>query len=159
MWDVIGQVLTSSNGIIIAILLIIVVVIATKYGLIKVKTDKVTIGRESSENERVIIRQQNEYVEWATTAFERQIPKFEGYDRKRGELIVALIRLEINNWITQNHIKTTSRYVTLKQDQVWNIVQANTIAEAMEGDEFHEQVNTVVEQIITALVAIRKEYS
>lgn len=159
MWNAIEQVLTSSNGVIISILLVILVIVASKYGLVKVKTDKVTIGRESSEKERIIIMQQSEYVELATTAFERQIPKFESYDRKRGELIVALIQLEMNKWITQNHIKTTTRYISLKQARVWNIVQANTIAEAMEGDEFHEQVNEQVAQVITALVAIRKEYS
>ena len=159
MWETIGNVLTSSNGVIIALLLVILVIVWSKYGLFKVKTDKITIGRESGERERLIIRQQEEYAKDALQAFEVQMPKFEGYNIWRGKTIVFRITIEIFDWISQNDIHTTDSYMKYKKKRVWDIVQKYTVADMFETQEFHDAVDKHVEEIIRNLVTIRKEYS
>lgn len=158
MWKAIETVLTNGNGIIYVLLLAILTVICSKYGLLKVKTDKITIGKESSEKERMIIRHQYDYIRLRLDAYEKQIPRFEGYDENLGRCVVLKAELEMMKWITQNHIRTGERYIQIHQEDIWNIVQKNTVSEYFDTKEFHEEVNKVVAEIIKTLVDIRKEY-
>lgn len=159
MWKAIESIFNGSNGVVIAILLVILIIVCAKYGLFKVKTDKITIGRESGDKERMIIRHQYDYIRLYLDSYENQIPRFEGYDTNLGRLVVAKVQLEMMKWITQNHIRTDERYIKLHQGDVWNIVQKNTVSDYFDTEEFRGEVDRVVEEIIRTLVDIRKEYS
>lgn len=159
MWNALSNIFTSSNGIFAMLLLGIVVIIATKYGLFKVQTDKVTIGNDTRENERTIIRNQKDWVKLSLEAFEQTMPKFEGYDAFRGKYIIERVYDEIVDWITYNHIRVDAKYISLKQGEIWLLVQKLTIAEQLKTTEFKEQIDEYTENIIKTLVDIRNEYS
>lgn len=162
MWEAIEKILISNNGILIALLfliLIVLIIFCSRFGLIKIKTDKLTIGRESSELERTIMRNQIEYVEMSIKAFEQRMPKPEGYNVYRGKYITERAFDEIVKWIAFNHIRTDDHYIQIKQASIWNLVQSLTEKNEFQDDSFKESVDKFVVELIKNLVAIRKEYS
>lgn len=157
--EIIGDVLTSSNGIIVAILFTIIVIIGMKYGSIKVNTDKIKVGIDSGEAERAIMRNQKEWCKLSLEAFERNLPKFEGYDTIRGQLVLEKIYDEMVDWIMLNHIRTESKYVEIKQANVWNIVQKWTVNDSFKSEEFHKILDEQIKNDIEMMVKIRKDYN
>ena len=157
--QIVGDVLTSSNGVFIAILFIVLVVICIKYGNIMIKTDKVKLGKDGGELERTIMRNQKEWCKLALEAFERQMPKFEGYDILRGQLIMEKVYDEMLDWIMLNHIRTEQKYIEIKQTKVWNIVQKYTVNEEMKSDRFKQSGDEQIKSVIEMLVKIRRDYN
>lgn len=157
--EIIGDILTSSNGIIVAILFTIIIIIGMKYGNIKVNTDKIKVGIDSSEAERAIMRNQKEWCKLSLEAFERNLPKFEGYDTIRGQLVLEKIYDEMVDWIMLNHIRTESKYVEIKQANVWNIVQKWTVNDNFKSEEFHKVLDEQIKNDIEMMVKIRKDYN
>ena len=140
------------------IIIIGLIIFSVKIGLLKVKTDKIQMGRDFSDEERAIIRNQCESVKKILAAFEQAIPRWNGYDEFRGKYILELLYDEIVNWIIYNHVENKEAYVSLKQEAVWNIVQANVTHKKMRSKEFKQQVDEQVAHIIQRLIDIRKEY-
>lgn len=157
--EIIGDILTSSNGIIIAILFTIMVIICIKYGNIKVNTDKIKLGIDSGETERAIMRNQKDWCKLSLEAFERNMPKFDSYDAIRGQLVLEKIYDEMVDWIMLNHIRTESKYIEIKQANIWNIVQKWTVNEHFKTEEFREVLNKHVKNDIEMMVKIRKDYN
>lgn len=158
MWEFIRDVLLSQNGVALFLLFGILIFVCSKYGLFKVKTDKITIGMESSETERNIMRNQKEWCKLSLEAFERSMPKFEGYNQDRGTLIVEKVYDEMIDWIMLNHIRMEKKYIEAKQTKVWNIVQKWAVNEQMRSKDFEKQVNEQVKTVIKMLVEIREDY-
>lgn len=158
MWETIEKVLTSGNGAIIFLLFATLVIVCSRWGIIKVKTDKLTIGRDSSENERTIIRWQTEYCKLSCKAFEQNIPKFESYNEYRGKYIIERCYDEMVTWIVFNNIKDEKTYISIKQEMIWNLVQELTDAESMKTKEFKKIVYDYIDNLIKNLVKIRREY-
>ena len=161
MWKAIQEILTSSNGSIIAILFVLVVVLVigcAKLGLIKIQTDKISVGNNASDVERTIVRNQIEWCKTSIYAYEKQIPRFEGYDEYLGKYIGELVFDEIVKWIVLNHIEDKKTYIGIKQEIVWNIIQARVKDDNMRTDEFKDFVYRYVEHVIKNLVSIRNEY-
>lgn len=159
MWDTIKTVLTSSNAIAVIIGIIIVLIILGffgKSGLIRLNTDKISIG--ASDKERAIIRQQVEWTELAVRGFERQVPEYDGYNKYKTRWILERLYDEIITWIMFNHIEDTKNYITIKQDKIWNLVQSLVDEPIYTTDEFRDSIFSYVEIIIKKLVVIRKEY-
>lgn len=157
--DAIIQILTSANGPVIALLVVLVVIIGLKHTSLKIKTDKITIGRDSSEKERAIVRQQMEYVKDRIKAYEYKMPKFDGYNQWRGRTVTDELIIEINDWITQNNIRASPSYIELKQGRAWDTIQRYTSNPMFESDDFKEHFYKLIKELIETLVKIRKEYS
>ena len=161
MWEAIGNVLSGSNGVAVGLLIVLVIVlvfICAKLGLINIKTDKISVGREASETERTIVRNQIEWCQMACRGFECQVPRQQGYDIYRGKYITELVIDEMTSWVYFNHIESRKTYIELKQDIVWNIVQANVERDELRTESFRRSVYELVEHIIERLVSIREEY-
>lgn len=161
MWEAFSNVLVSDNGTRVIISIVILVLIASvlaRMGLFSVHSAHVKIGDAASDKERTIIRHQVEYIRNSTCGFESQIPKDDTYDKYRGRFVLERIFDEMLNWILFNHIETSSTYITIKQDIVWNIVLTFVDKPKYHTDEFREKIARQTEKTIRALVDIRKEY-
>lgn len=154
MWDSVVKLVDSGKGWFVLIIIFLVVV-AVRMGYMKVKTDKILIGRSSGEQERLIMKKQSEYAYYACMAFEKEIPRFDGYDAKLGKLVAEKAYDEIVNWIMINHIDDAPYYICNKQEIIWNIVVNETVDKRMRSEKFRDRVNENVEQIIKQLVTIR----
>ena len=157
-----SDIFTSENGVAIAVLSFVVImfaIVGARHGLLYVKTKKVTIGTAASENERMIMKNQQEYVELAVEAFEKQIPRPPDYNEWRGKFILEKVLDEINKWIIYNHIQDTNSYIEIHQEKIWVLVQSLTDNDAMKSSRFKKEVDRNIESIIRRLVAIREEYS
>ena len=154
MWDSIVQMFESGQGAWV-VLTFIMIGITARFGHIKIKTDKILIGRESGEKERLLMKKQIDYAHTACMAFEKRIPRFENYNTYLGKYIAELTYDEIVSWITVNHIQDNDDYIRIKQDIIWDIITTQTISDNMQTEKFRKQVYSNVEQIIRRLVQIR----
>ena len=127
-------------------------------GMLKVKTDKIQIGRDAAEIENVILRRQIEYINHAINATMRKIPRHDKFDEWRTKYILEKVIDAMTSWALFNHLDTSDRYVHLKQDEVWDIVQQYTWHELYQSQEFRQYVDSVVADIMEALVDIRHQY-
>ena len=159
MWETVGNVLTSGNGVFIALIVAGLVALCIRNGALKIKTDKVQIGTNAQERERTIMRNQIEWCRLSTSAFEKKMAKFDGYDEYRGKYIAERTFDEMISWIIFNHIENTPAYIEIKQQIVWNLVQSLTERKEFQSERFKKNVYAFVESTIENLVAIRNEYS
>lgn len=139
------------------IIIIVIAWLLSKSGLLTVHTKYVTLGM--ADKERNIIRQQKIYAKQSCDAFGQYIPKKDGYNEWRGRCIAEYVFDEMVDWIVLNHIESTDRYIQLRQNSVWNIIQANVEKPEHSTEEFKEAVFKKVAEDIKALEAIRKQYS
>ncbi len=161
MWEAIGNIFTSANGVTVGVLILIIIAlvfICARLGIVKIKTDKLSVGMNAGEVERTIIRNQIGWVKKACRAFEGQVPQPEGYNQYRTKFILEILLDEIIEWIIFNHIEDKKTYIEIKQDIIWNIVLANVDKKEMRSEKFHKAINEYVEKVIKGLVAVREEY-
>ena len=154
MWDSVVDLVKSGNGWLV-VLLIAAVIMTVRMGHLKVKTDKLMIGKESGEKQRLLMKKQTEYAKNACIGFEKRIPRFDGYNQYLGTLIVEKVYDEIVDWIMINHIEDDEDYIESKQEIVWNIVTTETLDDRMRSDKFKKQVYSCIEGIIKRLVQMR----
>lgn len=158
MWETIVE-LAKSGDLWLVVVILVLGFIAARQGYLKYKGDKLSLGRDMSENERTIIKNQTEHAKWYVEAFEKEIPDYEGYDIYHGKYIIEVIYDEVVKWVVFNHIQNTQSYIKIKQRTIWSIVQTMTTEEVMRTSEFKKKVYKGVEELIKDLVAIREEYS
>lgn len=158
MWETVMKLVEAGDAWLILVI-IALVIFAVRQGYLKVKSDKITLGRDSSENERTIIKNQIDYARWFVESFEKEIPTYDGYDVYHGKYIIEVIYDEVVKWVTLNHIQPTQSYIKIKQKTVWAIVQTMTTEEIMRSSEFKKKVYKSTEELIKELVNIREEYS
>lgn len=154
MWDALVEAMRTGNGWLI-ILLFIMVALTARFGHLKIKTDKILIGKNASEQERLLMKKQSEFAHYACMGFEKEIPRFDGYDETLGKLIAEKAYDEVVSWIMINHIEDAPPYILNKQEIIWNLVINETVDKRMRSDRFKERVFYNVESIIKQLVAIR----
>ena len=154
MWDALVEAMRTGNGWLI-ILLFIMVALTARFGHLKIKTDKILIGKNASEQERLLMKKQSEFAHYACMGFEKEIPRVDGYDETLGKLIAEKAYDEVATWIISNHIVTEPWYIKNKQEIIWNLVVNETVDKRMRSDKFKECVFYNVESIIKQLVAIR----
>ena len=155
MWESVERLAESGKGWFVLII-IGLIIFAVRMGYMKVRTDKILIGRDSGEHERMIMKKQIDFAHTACMAFEKRIPRFEDYNPYLGKYIAELTFDEIVNWITVNHISGDEDYIQIKQDIVWDIITTETISDRMRTDKFKKAVFQNVETIIKKLVQIRE---
>ena len=154
MWESVERLVESGKGWFVLIIIILIFV-AIRMGYMKVKTDKILIGKSGGEQERLIMKKQSEYAHYACMAFEKSIPRFDGYDETLGKLIAEKAYDEMVSWIMINHIDDEEYYISNKQEIIWNLFVNETIDKRMRTEKFREKINNNVEQIIKHLVSIR----
>ena len=155
MWESLVDIVKSGQGWLI-VLLVVAMVITARMGHLKIKTDKLLIGKESGEQQRLLMKTQTEYAHNACIGFEKRIQRFDGYNSLLGEIIVEKVYDEIVDWIMINHIMDDEDYIETKQEIVWNIVTSETIDDRMRTKKFKEQVYDCIEGIIKRLVQMRE---
>lgn len=163
MWEAIGNIFTSDNGATIGTLIVIIILLVTltvRFGHLKIKSDHLVIGSGSQEKERLIIRNQSEWLKDAVYAYENQIPGqgSRGYNKYRGRYILTLIYLEMLEWVLYNHIDESKHYIEIKQKKTWNIILQNVENEEIKAEDFKDIVYDGVKDIIHNLVTIRQHY-
>ena len=154
MWESVERLVETGKGWFVLII-IILIVIAIRMGYMKVKTDKILIGKSGGEAERLIMLKQSEYAYYACMAFEKGIPRFDGYDEKLGRLIAEKAYDQMVSFIITNHIVDEPYYIHNKQEIIWNLIVNETIDKRMRTDKFRRMCDDNVEQIIKELVSIR----
>lgn len=129
-----------------------------KTGMVRIKTDKVQIGRTAAEIETVILRRQIEYINHAVNATMRKIPRHDKFDEWRAKYVLEKVIDAMTSWALFNHLDTSDRYVHLKQDEIWDIVQQYTWHEVYQSQAFRQYVDSIVADILESLVDIRQQY-
>ena len=156
MWETIVELVKSGDAwLVLAILALMA--FAIRQGYMKVRTEKILIGKDSSERERLLMKKQSEFAHAAAIAFEKEFPHFDGYNNVLGELIAEKAYDEIVNWIMINHIEDDKVYIANKQQIIWNIVTAEFINEKMRNKKNKEMIYQRVEEIIKELAAMREK--
>lgn len=154
MWDALVEAMRTGNGWLI-VLLLFAIILTARFGHLKIKTDKILIGKSAGEQERLVMKKQSEFAHYACMGFEKEIPHFEGYNEILGRLIAEKAYDEIVSWIMINHIVDAPYYISNKQEIIWNLVVNETVDKRMRTDKFKDRVYSNVESIIKQLVAIR----
>lgn len=175
----VNQALQSSNGWIIAILIVVIavlVILGAKNGLLKIKTDKLNIGKEGVTPEAIqqeiqkaraldqkIMDHQKDWAKIAVNAFYRKVPAINEpsnteAENFRARFLAEKCLNEILNWIIVNHIEDKKPYIELKQELLWNVLLSYTKKEELRSTKFKKDVYDYVEYIIKNLVRIRKQY-
>lgn len=154
MWESVERLVETGKGWFVLIIIFLIVV-AVRMGYMKVKTDKILIGKSGGEQMRLTMLKQSDYAYYKCMAFEKQIPRFDGYDDKLGRLIAEKAFDQIVGWIMANHIVTEPYYISNKQEIIWNLIVTETVDKRMRTDKFRHAVDENVEQIIKELVSIR----
>jgi hypothetical protein len=157
MWESVERLVESGKGWFVLII-IALMVFAIRQGYMKVKTEKIMIGRDFGERERSILKNQMDYAYRMCTGFINEIPRFEGFDEFRAKYIIELCYDEFVKWININHIENKKGYIENKQDIIWNVIQANVHHKKLTSDQFKKEVDEKVAHIIEQLVSIREEY-
>lgn len=164
MWEAISNILSGSNALmtllfVLAILAIFIVCART--GIVSIRTNNVTLGKQSAEKERTVMRHQIEYARTACSIFEQQVPRNENHNLYRIKYIIECIYDEMLNWIIFNHIEDNPIYITNKQNIVWGIVIRQTDEDdaLRKTDKFKEAVFKQVETDVRELTKIREYYA
>lgn len=160
MWETIGKVLNGSNtGIILIFILIVflVIIFSIKNKWFMLKTNHIEIG--ASDKERDIIRRQCEYGHNFIMSIQGKIMTNDSsYDSYFTKYILERIYDEVVNWIIYNHISQDDDYVSIKQDQLTNLVYSLVINDDFKTPEFKSRMDNWTREMIERLVKIRKVY-
>ena len=162
MWEAIKEILLSQNAsMVMASLLILVVIISvlSRKGILSINTKGLSLGADVQE--RDIIRQQ---IEWSHTyiagLYSSIQPltdnRYQGYFTK---FILETVFAEVVNWISFNHIKLDSDYVSVKQATVKYIVYSFDVDSVFRSQKFEKQIDAWTEELIRKLVTIREVYN
>jgi uncharacterized membrane protein len=155
MWESVERLVDSGKGWFVLII-ILLMIFAIRQGYMKVRTEKILLGRDSGDKERLLIKKQIDFAHGACMAFEKRIPRFEGYNPYIGKYIAELAFDEIVNWITVNHIQDNEDYIEVKQGIIWDIVVTEAINEHIKSEKVRKIVYQHTEDIIKKLVQIRE---
>lgn len=158
MWESVERLVQSGKGWFVLII-IALLIFAIRQGYMKVKTEKVMIGKDFGERERAILKNQIEYAYRMCTGFINEIPRFDGFNEFQAKYIIELCYDELVKWIYFNHIETKNGYIENKQDIIWSIIQTNVSHKKLSSEQFRKQVNDKLAHIIEHLVFIREEYN
>ena len=162
MWETIKEVLISPNAsMLMATLLILTVNISvlSRRGILSINTKGLTLGADIQE--RDIIRQQIEYAHTYISGVYAYIQpltdnRFNGYFTR---FILETVFAEVVNWISFNHIKIDSDYISVKQAVVKYIVYSYDIDSVFRSSKFEKQIDGWVEELIKKLATIREVYN
>lgn len=165
---------TFLSNIPLIILLLIVIAIFVKLGIVRVKTNHLTLGKEPIQayKERLVIKNQIDFARTYCYALE---PFFlDKQEEEEGEkenlylkkeystnlyftkYIIELIFDRVVTWITCNHLNDTDDYISCKQDEIVNLLRSKLVKEELLGEEYKEKYKLWTKDLIQKLITIRK---
>lgn len=150
--------LQSDNGWLIAILIILIIavlILGAKAGLVKIKTDKLLVGRNAGETENAIIRSQMQWARIAIQAFGNNIEVSTKVDKLRLDCCVEKAINMFVEWIILNHMDDDKEYVEVRQEAIWNLLNIYANRDELKSSKFKKEVYNTVEYIIKNLIRIR----
>jgi hypothetical protein len=153
------QALQSDNGWFIAILIIVIIlllILGARAGLLKIRTDKILVGRDAGETENAIIRSQMQWARIAIQAFGNNIEVSTKVDKLRLDCCVEKAINMFVEWIILNHMDDNKEYVEVRQEAIWNLLNIYASKEDLRTPKFKKEVYSTVEYIIINLIRIRK---
>lgn len=156
------QALQSDNGWLIALLIafiIILLILGARAGLLKIRTDKILVGRDAGETENAIIRSQMQWARIAIQAFGNNIEVSTKVDKLRLDCCVEKAINMFVEWIILNHMDDDKEYVEVRQEAIWNLLNIYASKDELRTSKFKKEVYNTVEYIIKNLVRIRKSMS
>lgn len=160
MWETIEHILMSPNATIVLCFVLVIVILGillSKSGLLNIRTQNFQLG--ASVRERDIIRSQ---VDWSHTFIMGLYSQINPKDSKYGgyftKYILEYLYSEVVNWITFNHIRVDTEYLTTKQSIIRSMIYSMDIDEDFKTPEFQKQVDDWVEEVVKTLVKIRENY-
>lgn len=159
MWEALTEIINSSNGSTVVVVFLICVLIAfvlVKGGFLSVHTNAIRLG--AIDNERNIIQLQQDYVKQHLKAEEKKLRKPKDYDKKLGQIIVQACYIEYCDWIAHNHFTTHEDYISLKQQQLIDVVSEWTEKEEFKSEEFIEFIKNDTKATIVQLINMREIY-
>ena len=159
MWETIGQILTSSNALIVLVFLLVILLVAViliKNGYINFDTESLRIGY--ADRERNIIKQQQDYVWLHLQDMEANLDKPKDYDKTLGQMIIMAMYIEYVSWISFNHLTKSDAYISLKQNRLVALVNRYTVKEQFKADDFIEYIRKDTKETIYELIKIREVY-
>lgn len=159
MWETIGQILTSSNALIVLMFLLVILLVAViliKNGYINFDTESLRIGY--ADRERNIIKQQQDYVWLHLQDMEANLDKPKDYDKTLGQMIIMAMYIEYVSWISFNHLTKSDAYISLKQNRLVALVNRYTVKEQFKADDFIEYIRKDTKETIYELIKIREVY-
>lgn len=154
----VSQALQSSNGWLIAILIVVIIVLlilGARAGLLKIKTDKLLVGRDAGETENAIIRSQMQWARIAIQAFGNNIEVSTKVDKLRLDCCVEKAINMFVEWIILNHMDNDKEYVEVRQEAIWNLLNIYANRDELKSPKFKKEVYNTVEYIIKNLIRIR----
>lgn len=159
MWETIGQILTSSNALIVLMFLLVIVLVAVvliKNGYINFDNESLRIGY--ADRERNIIKQQQDYVWLHLQDMEANLDKPSDYDKNLGQMIIMAMYIEYVSWISFNHLTKSDAYISVKQNRLVALVNRYTVKEQFKADDFIEYIRKDTKETIYELIKIREVY-
>lgn len=159
MWETIGEILTSSNALIVLVFLLVILLVAViliKNGYINFDTESLRIGY--ADRERNIIKQQQDYVWLHLQDMEANLDKPSDYDKNLGQMIIMAMYIEYVSWISFNHLTKSDAYISLKQNRLVALVNRYTVKEQFKADDFIEYIRKDTKETIYELIKIREVY-
>ena len=160
MWDSLGKIFTSDNGVAVILFMMFAMFFVgylVNKGHIHFKNNVLSVG--DGEHERTILRYQSEYAYNFVSAWERDIEKPGDWDDYRGKYIFMLVMSEINRWLMFNHLEASESYIRIKTETVLHIIRKRSDLEFVRSDEFETVVYVQIDRLIRRLIDIRKQYS
>ena len=161
MWETINNTLNGNNALSVLIFVLVIVIIISilaKADILKVKTRVVKIG--SDENERTILRQQNEWTHtFVDGILGKCIATNPKLDKIKTQLVLEKVYDEIVTWIMYNHITRSEMYIQIKCEKIRALINSMEVGEWVRSVEFQTRINKWVKEIINRLVDIREHYS
>ena len=161
MWEAISRVLTSPNAnFVMACLLLFTVILSTlsRKGILSINTHGLSLGADVRE--RDIIRQQIEwahsYIAGLYSAIHPNEQRYGGYFTR---YLLEIVYSEIVDWISFNHIKLDSEYISIKQAKIKAIIYSYDLDPEFKTPKFEKQIDAWVEEVIKKLAAIREMYN
>lgn len=155
MWEALSNILTNINTVPMLFCLIIIFVLAgimIKNGIIKVKTNHVTIG---NDDERDIIRQQAEYAH----AYVMGLTDFIITDREEfTKYILEVMYDEVIMWIVFNHFSLDNAYIKVKTNALHAKICSMDITDNYKTDEFKNTMQNWVYDLVKNLIEIREAH-
>lgn len=154
--QVFGNPIAAAIVIVGILAIIVTVAILGKKGLLRVSIKGINIG--NGETERMICRQQVEYIKAAVDTFIEKV----GYtveNRYRARYISELAIDVLVEAVMYNHIVKDSFYIDGKVDKIWSNIMKYAISPEYKTDEFKEKVANDVRKCIEHLVDLRQYYN
>lgn len=156
MWEAIGTVLSSANGIkteLIILITLVLVVVAARLNIISISGKWLKVGK-IKDDERAILRLQ---LSWMTSYMNLQFEEVyeEGMDYYRTKYIISKVQDFFEQIIIFNHITLEPTYLETKRQQLYSMVLGLTTLDKFRTKEGKEYIYQLSDKCIHTLYEIR----